>query len=109
MGVAGEPVNRKLRLTIRIRHRDEHQGRPIVDLLMTLYKNSNISGATVLQGIRGYGVRGAARADVLGLSVNLPLVIEAVDDPSKIRPILPQVKEIVGSNGLVTLEETEVL
>jgi len=97
------------KLTIRIRHRDEHNGRPIVDLLLALYKARGVSGATVLQGIRGYGVRGSSRADVLGLSLNLPLVIETVDEPQKIDALLPEVKAIVGSNGLITLEETDVV
>lgn len=100
---------RMLKLTVRIRHRDEHAGKPILDLLMALYRNRGISGATVTQGIRGFGVRGSSRADVLGLSVNLPVIIETVDNPEKINAILAEVKAIVGRNGLITLEETEVL
>ena len=98
-----------LRLTIRMRHRDEHAGKPILDLLLNLFKTKGITGATVLQGVRGYGVRGSSRADVLGLSLNLPIVIETVDSAEKIEPILSEVKAIVGHNGLVTLDATEVV
>ena len=98
-----------LRLTIRMRHRDEHAGKPILDLLLNLFKTKGITGATVLQGVRGYGVRGSSRADVLGLSLNLPIVIETVDSAEKIEPILPEIKSIVGHNGLVTLDATEVV
>ncbi len=97
-----------LKLTIRIRHRDEHAGKPMVDLLLALYKRNGISGATVLQGIRGYGARGSSRADVLGLSLNLPVVIETVDQPDRINGVLSEVKAIVGMNGLITLEEVDV-
>ena len=104
-----DPANRRLRLTVRVRHRDEHEGKPIVDLLLSLYKANGISGASVFQGIRGYGRRGVARADLLGLSVNLPIFIETVDAPKKIESVLSEVKRIVGHNGLVTLDETSVL
>ncbi|MDA4121590.1 MAG: DUF190 domain-containing protein [Thaumarchaeota archaeon] len=104
-----DSTNRRLRLTVRVRHRDEHDGKPIVDLLLSLYKLNGISGASVFQGIRGYGRRGVARADLLGLSVNLPVVIETVDEPKKIESVLSEVKRIVGHNGLVTLDETFVI
>src|ERR1700733_668297 len=100
------PTKRMLKLTVRIRHRDEHAGKPILDLLLALYKSRGIAGATVLQGIRGYGIRGSSRSDVLGLSVNLPVIIETVDEPQRIESLLPEVKAIVGTNGLMTLEET---
>ena len=97
-----------LKLTVRIRGRDSHEGRPIADLLLSLYKERGLSGATVLQGVRGFGVHGVSRADVLGLSINLPLVIETVQDPGKIEAILPDVKAIVGDNGLITIEDVRV-
>ena len=97
-----------LKLTIRVRTRDEHQGRPISEALLSLFRERGISGATVTQGVRGFGVRGIARVDVLGLSVNLPIVIETVDEYQKIETVLSEVKQIVGSNGLITLEEVNV-
>lgn len=102
------PMKKMLKLTVRVRNKDSHNGRSIQDLLLSLYKENGISGATVLQGVRGYGTRGISRVDVLGLSVNLPLVIETIDEYQKIEQILSQVKEIVGRNGLITLEEVNV-
>jgi uncharacterized protein len=100
---------KKLKLTVRIRARDEHQGKPVADLLISLYKSRGISGATVLQGVRGYGKHGVSRADVLGLSINVPLIVETIDDEQKLAPILDEVKRIVGSSGLTTVEEVRVL
>jgi PII-like signaling protein len=96
------------KLTVRVRGRDSHEGKPIADLLLALYKEAGLSGATVLQGVRGYGIHGVSRADVLGLSINLPLVIETVETASKVEGILPRVKEIVGDNGLITIEDVRV-
>jgi uncharacterized protein len=97
-----------IKLTVRVRGRDSHEGKPIIDLLLALYKDRGLSGATVLQGVRGFGVHGVSRVDVLGLSINLPLVIETVEEPSKVETILPEVKAIVGENGLITLEDVRV-
>lgn len=99
------PMKRMLKLTVRVRNSDTHLGKSVSDLLIDLYRKSGISGATVLQGIRGYGARGASRIDVLGMSANLPLVIETIDEYQKIEAVLTSVRTIVGNNGLVTLEE----
>jgi len=101
-------MKRMLKLTVRIRSRDEHSGKPISDLLLALFKDRGIAGSTVLQGVRGFGMHGIARVDVLGLSVNLPVVIETIDEYQKIEALLSDVKRIVGNNGLITLEEVHV-
>ncbi|MGP8070651.1 MAG: DUF190 domain-containing protein [Candidatus Bathyarchaeia archaeon] len=102
------PMKKMLKLTVRIRSRDEYNGKPISEVLLSLFKDHGIAGSTVLQGVRGFGMHGVARVDVLGLSVNLPIVIETIDEYHKIEPLLTDVKRIVGSNGLVTLEEVRV-
>jgi len=103
--MSAPPMKRMLKLVVRARNSDRYHGKSVSDALLELYKKTGISGATVLQGVRGYGARGTSRIDVLGLSSNLPIVIETVDENEKIQSILSSVKEIVGNNGLVTLEE----
>jgi PII-like signaling protein len=106
---SGLPAPRKmLRLTVIVKARDSFQGKPIVDVLLSLFKQAGISGATVTHAARGYGARGIARADVLGLSVNLPTIIETVADNEKIARLLPEIQRMVGSNGLITTEEVSV-
>ena len=97
-----------LRLTVIVKARDSFKGKPLVDVLLSLYKEAGVSGATVTHAARGYGARGVARADILGLSVNLPTIIEAVTDSGKVAKILPDIHRMVGSNGLVTTEEVNV-
>jgi uncharacterized protein len=99
------PMKKMLKLTVYVRNTDRHDGKQISDVLIDLYKKSAISGVTILQGIRGYGARGASRADVLGLAINLPLIIQTIDEYPKIESVLSNVKNIVGNNGLITLEE----
>ena len=47
--------------------------------------------------------RGKSTLRIEGISVNYPLVIEVVDKQSKLDPLLPQIKRMVGDNGLVTI------
>jgi uncharacterized protein len=102
------PSKRMLKLTVIVKAKDSFEGKPVVDVLLSLYKRIGISGATVTHAARGYGVRGVARADVLGLSVNLPTIIETVADDEKIGKVLPEVHRMIGSNGLITTEEVNV-
>jgi uncharacterized protein len=97
-----------LRLTVIVKAKDAFHGRPMVDVLLSRYQELGISGATVLHGARGYGLRGVARTDVLGLSVNLPTIIETVTDQERVAKLLPEIHRMVGQNGLVTTEEVNV-
>ncbi|MDG6983781.1 MAG: DUF190 domain-containing protein [Nitrososphaerota archaeon] len=105
MSSSRPPMKRMLRLTVRARSHDQFRGRSLADSLLELYAKQGIGGATVVQGIKGYGVRGAAKFDVLGLSVNLPIIIETVGEYEKVQGVLASVKTMVGTNGLITLEE----
>jgi PII-like signaling protein len=39
----------------------------------------------------------------------MPLLIEVIDELAKIETILPQIKKIVGDNGLVTIHEVGIV
>jgi uncharacterized protein len=97
-----------LRLTVIVKARDSFQRKPIVDVLLSLYKKAGISGATVTHAARGFGARGVSRADVLGLSVNLPTIIETVADNEQVARVLPEVRRMVGSNGLIMTADVNV-
>jgi PII-like signaling protein len=44
-----------------------------------------------------------------GVWVNMPLIIEVVDTQEKLEPLLPDLKLIVGDNGLLITQETFVI
>ncbi len=77
----------------------------VIDLLI----NAGVSGATVWTGVDGFGKRGKSTLKLEGVTVNMPLIIEVIDEQSKIEPLLPNIKRIVGDNGLVTIQETYVI
>lgn len=96
-------------LTIRIKKNDEFGGKRLQTLVMDLLKKSGVAGATVWTGVNGFGKRGKSTLHLEGVSVNMPLIIEVIDEQSKLEPLLPELKRIVGDNGLVSLQEVYIL
>lgn len=96
-------------LTIRIKKNDEVGGKRLQTLIMDFLMKAHIEGATVWTGVNGFGKRGKSTLHLEGVQVNMPLIIEVVDEQSKLEPLLPNLKLIVGDNGLVTIQETYVI
>jgi PII-like signaling protein len=96
-------------LVIRIKKNDTVRGKRVHVLILEILKKGSICGATVWTGVSGYGKRGKSDIHIEGISVNMPLVIEAIDDLQKLKKILPEIKGIVDDNGLITLQEVGVI
>ena len=92
-------------MMIRIKKNDTYEGKRTHQVILDILKNGKISGATAWTGIAGYGKRGKSNFQIEGISVNMPLLIEAIDEIKKFEMILPEIKRVVGDNGLVTLHE----
>lgn len=70
---------------------------------------AGIAGATAFKGIEGYGTSRTISSDrVVDAWVDLPILIEAVDEDAKIRGFLPTLAEIL-DDGLVTLERVQTI
>jgi hypothetical protein len=39
----------------------------------------------------------------------MPMVIEVIDEKSKLEPLLPELRMIVNDNGLVTIHDVDVI
>jgi uncharacterized protein len=96
-------------LIIRIKKNDEVGGKRLQSLILDCLVKAGVSGATIWTGVDGFGKRGKSTMHLEGVSVNMPLIIEIVDSQALLEPLLPELKLIVGDNGLVTVEETFVL
>lgn len=96
-------------LVIRIKKNDTVRGKRVHALILEILKKGSISGATVWTGVSGYGKRGNSDIHIEGISVNMPLVIEAVDDLQKLEKVLPEIKDLIDDNGLITLHEAGVI
>jgi len=97
-----------LLLRVFIGEGDRWQGRPLYEAIMLLARERGLAGCTVTRGLAGFGAASRIHtAKVLRLSVDLPVVVEIVDAPDKIRAFLPDLGPMV-SDGLATLEPVDV-
>ena len=96
-------------LTIRIKRNDELQGKRLHNVLLDFLIQNKIAGATVWTGVDGFGKRKRATIKIEGITINMPLIIEVIDEPTKLEPLLPQIKRMVDDNGIVTLHQVEII
>ena len=96
-------------VTIRIKKNDQVGGKRLASLILDFLIKAGVSGATVWTGVDGFGKRGKSTLKLEGVTVNMPLIIEVIDEQSKLEPLLPELRRIVGDNGLVTIQDTYVI
>ncbi len=68
---------------------------------------SKISEATVWLEVDGFGKRGKSTVHVEGIAMNQPMIIEIID--VKIESLLPSLKRMVDNNGLIIINEVEMI
>ena len=96
-------------VTIRFKRNDEVGGKRLERLVMDFLIRAGVSGATVWTGVNGFGKRGKSTLKLEGVTVNMPMIIEVIDEQAKLEPLLPELKRIVGDNGLVTIQDINVI
>jgi uncharacterized protein len=95
-------------LRIFIGESDTHEGQPLYQALIEVFRRRGLAGATVIRGIEGFGKSSILHAaHILRMSEDLPIIIECVDTTEKIEEILPVLDALIG-DGLVTLEIVDV-
>jgi PII-like signaling protein len=64
---------------------------------------------TVLRGIMGYGSSSKVHTEsILRLSMDLPIVVEVVEEEATLQRLLPELDGMIGG-GLVTMERAQVV
>ena len=100
-------------LRIYISSTDHIHQRPLYEFLVFEAKKDGIAGATVLKGIMGYGASSVIHSyKFWEVSDKVPIVIELVDELTKIRAFYLKIHsdlETMKYGCLVTLEETNIL
>lgn len=96
-------------LRVFIGESDRWQNRPLHEAIVLAARERHLAGATVLRGQMGFGAHSRLHTSkILRLSEDLPIVVEIVDEASKIQAFLPLLDQMV-TEGLVTLEKVEVV
>lgn len=97
------------RLTIYVGEAMQWQGKALYQALVLTLREAGIAGATVVRGAHGYGqARKLHTARLLDLSLDLPVVVEAVDRAEKIERVLPKIRAMV-QRGLITLTDVRAV
>ncbi len=100
-------MTKKVQLTIYLNEADMHGETPLHEDVVRRLQRLDVAGATVTHGMMGYGKHGKVhRKRLFGVTDDRPVVITAVDDESRIRPIIVELRAIV-QEGLITLHEVE--
>jgi PII-like signaling protein len=88
---------------------DRWERKPLYVALLELFRSKGLAGATVIQGLAGFGPDSIVHEfHLLRLSQDLPIVIEVVDSQEHIDSILGEVDRMM-SGGLITMEKVRVI
>ncbi len=64
---------------------DKIGGEPAMQAVLHLCRDAGLQGITVMRGVEGMGLHGVHSSAFLSLSSDLPLVVEAIDEPERIQ------------------------
>ncbi len=100
-------------LRIFVGESDKSGSIPVYEKVVLEARKVGLAGATVFKGIMGFGGNSRIHTTkILRLSEDLPLIIEIVDEVSKIEgflPILDDIFEKANSGGLITIEKIGII
>ncbi len=97
------------RLRIYMGESDTADGLPLYQAIADHARQYGAAGVTVLSGIMGYGANSRLRSqDDDVVSADLPIVVEIVDRPDRVRALMVELQEDL-RGGLVTLETVRVV
>ncbi len=86
---------------------------PVYEKIVLEARKAGLAGATVTKGIMGFGASSRIHtAKLLRLSLDLPLVVEIVDEEKKIEnfiPVLNEIFEQTNSGGMITMEKVNII
>jgi uncharacterized protein len=87
---------------------DEYQRRPLYRAIVLKAREFHLAGATVLRGPMGFGRSSHLHnANIVRLSFDLPIIVEIVEETSKIEAFLPELEKMM-QGGLITMERAQV-
>lgn len=98
-----------LLLRIFIGEAEEYKHRPLYKAIVLRARELKLAGATVLRGPMGFGrSHHLHNANILRLSLDLPMIVEIVDTPDTIQEFLPELRNMM-QRGLITIERAQII
>lgn len=98
------------RLTVYVGEDDQWHHKPLYTEIVHRAHAFGLAGASVFRGLEGYGASSRIHSTrILSLSEDLPLAIVLVDGEERIREFLSSKLEELQIDGLIVLEDVEVI
>jgi PII-like signaling protein len=96
-------------MRIYIGENDKWRDKPLHKALIESMRANDIAGATIYQGILGYGANRRIRKDsTLHLSHDRPVMLSVVDTEEKLKAYFPILDDMV-QQGLVVLSDVDII
>lgn len=96
-------------LTIFLGETDLYHHRALYMAIVEWLRAQKVSGATASRGIAGFGASSHMHtANILRLSMDLPIMITVIDRPERIESIIAPLAEIA-PNAMMTVHEVEIV
>jgi uncharacterized protein len=97
-------------LRVFVDETDLWEGKPLYAAIVHRARAEGLGGATVLRGMMGFGANSLIHtaAKDTHMPEDLPIVVEIVDKPEKIKKFIPVLDHMV-REGLITLEKVNVI
>jgi uncharacterized protein len=88
---------------------DEWHGEPLKEALVRVLEEHGVAGATLLQGITGYGAhRGVHRKGLIGAPHDESVALLVIENETKLRATLPILRPMV-AEGIFVMLDAEVI
>jgi hypothetical protein len=96
-------------MRILIGESDRYEGVLLYAAVVELLRTRGLAGATVTQCVMGFGATGAIHSEMSDITaLDMPVVIECVDDEERIQGVLPDLDLMLGG-GVIMLERADVI
>ena len=96
-------------LTIYLGESDQWRGTPLYVAIIQYLREQGCAGATATRAVAGYGAGSRLHTSGgLQWSSDAPVIIHVVEQPERLRRVLPSLQEML-QGGVMTLHEVEVL
>jgi len=97
------------KLTIIINENTKINGHGLHHEIISHLKKWDVKGMTAFRGIEGFGqTKKLHSSKAFEISDSLPIIIEVIDERSKLLGIIPKLKELV-FDGIVYLSDVEMV
>lgn len=98
-----------LRLRVFVGETRTWRGKPLAQAILELAWSQGLAGATVFKGVEGFGPEHYLSTERLpDVAINLPVIIEIVDQTATIERFLPLLDELV-PQGMITTTPVSIL